>query len=320
MDATVPPGIAPGRGSQPLASTSRPQRVIALMNQKGGVGKTTTTVNLAAAFARAGRPTLVVDLDPQAHATLHLGVDPSEVNISVYDALVDSSIEPASTVRRVRDNLSIMPAVTDLAGAETELAQMPDRQRRLERALAALADRYEFVLLDCPPSLGLLTVNGLSAAREVLIPMQAHYLAMQGVGKLLETIKLVTANINAQLRVLGVVLCMHDNSSTHTREVVAEVEGFFKAARGMDVPWKHARVLRPPVRRNIKLAEAPSYGQTIFEYAPNASGAEDYNAIAWSLLGEWDAMLAQNEDAADVVVKAAKQPAADAARAEATAS
>jgi chromosome partitioning protein len=220
----------------------------------------------------------------------------------------------------VRDNLSIMPAVTDLAGAETELAQMPDRQRRLERALAALADRYEFVLLDCPPSLGLLTVNGLSAAREVLIPMQAHYLAMQGVGKLLETIKLVTANINAQLRVLGVVLCMHDNSSTHTREVVAEVEGFFKAARGMDVPWKHARVLRPPVRRNIKLAEAPSYGQTIFEYAPNASGAEDYNAIAWSLLGEWDAMLAQNEDAADVVVKAAKQPAADAARAEATAS
>ena len=294
--------------------------MIALMNQKGGVGKTTTTVNLAAAFARAGRPTLVVDLDPQAHATLHLGVDPSEVNISVYDALVESSIEPASTVRRVRDNLSIMPAVTDLAGAETELAQMPDRQRRLERALAALADRYEFVLLDCPPSLGLLTVNGLSAAREVLIPMQAHYLAMQGVGKLLETIKLVTANINAQLRVLGVVLCMHDNSSTHTREVVAEVEGFFKAARGMDVPWKHARVLRPPVRRNIKLAEAPSYGQTIFEYAPNASGAEDYNAIAWSLLGEWDAMLAQNEDAADVVVKAAKQPAADAARAEATAS
>jgi chromosome partitioning protein len=299
MDAT------PAQGSSPLtlASAARPQRVIALMNQKGGVGKTTTTVNLAAAFARAGRPTLVVDLDPQAHATLHLGVDPSEVNVSVYDALVDPSIEPASTVRRVRDNLALMPAVTDLAGVETELAQLPDRQRRLERALAALADRYEFVLLDCPPSLGLLTVNGLAAAREVLIPMQAHYLAMQGVGKLLETIRLVTANINAQLRVLGVVLCMHDNTSTHTREVVAEVEGFFKSARGMDVPWKHARVLRPPVRRNIKLAEAPSYGQTIFEYAPNASGSEDYNAIAWSLLGEWDAMLAQSEPA-EVVVKA----------------
>jgi chromosome partitioning protein len=300
MDAPTPKPT-----QQAPSKAQRPQRVIALMNQKGGVGKTTTTVNLAAAFARAGRSTLVVDLDPQAHATLHLGVDPSEVHMGVYNALVDTSIEPASTVRRVRDNLAIMPAVTDLAGVETELASMPDRQRRLEKALHALADRYEFVLLDCPPSLGLLTINGLCAAREVIIPMQAHYLAMQGVGKLLETIQLVTANINADLKVLGVVLCMHDNASTHTREVVQEVEGFFKQARGMDVPWKHARVVRPPVRRNIKLAEAPSYGQTIFEYAPNASGSEDYNAIAWSLLGEWDAMLAQQEEA-EVVVPARK--------------
>jgi chromosome partitioning protein len=264
---------------------------MALMNQKGGVGKTTTTVNLAAAFAKAGRPTLVVDLDPQAHATLHLGVDPRTLETSVYDALMDENADVASLIHQTRPNLALLPSQTDLAAIEGELAGAPDRQRRLERALAKVSDKYEFILLDCPPSLGLLTINGLAAAREVLIPMQAHFLALQGVGKLLETVSLVSQAVNPRLRVTGVVLCMHDTSSTHTREVVADLDSFFEAAREKDSPWRFARVLRPPVRRNIKLAEGPSFGQTIFEYAPAATGAEDYAKLADVLLREWDAML-----------------------------
>ncbi len=264
---------------------------MALMNQKGGVGKTTTTVNLAAALAKAGRPTLVVDLDPQAHATLHLGVDPGTLETSVYDVLMDEQADVASIIQQTRENLALLPSQTDLAAVETELANAPDRQRRLERALAKVSDRYEFILLDCPPSLGLLTLNGLAVAREVLIPMQAHFLALQGVGKLLETVALVSQAVNPRLKVTGVVLCMHDTSSTHTREVVADLDAFFEAAREKDTPWRYARVLRPPVRRNIKLAEGPSFGQTIFEYAPTATGAEDYAKLADVLLREWDAML-----------------------------
>ncbi|MFZ4572836.1 MAG: ParA family protein [Phycisphaerales bacterium] len=271
----------------------RPIRLIALMNQKGGVGKTTTTVNLAAAFARSKRSTLIVDLDPQAHATLALGIDPGTVTRSVYDVLLDPTSDVAGAIHARSDCLSVLPAHTDLAAAESELSAAPDRQRRLETALARLGDTFEFVLFDCPPSLGLLTLNALAAAREVIIPMQAHFLALQGVGKLLETIQLVSRAVNPRLKVGGVVLCMHDNTSTHSREVVADLEQFFEASRAQAGPWRFARVLRPAVRRNIKLAEAPSFGQTIFEYAPDAPGAADYQAIASSLLAEWDAMLAK---------------------------
>jgi chromosome partitioning protein len=293
----------------------RPTRLIALMNQKGGVGKTTTTVNLAAAFARAGRPTLIVDLDSQSHASLHLGVDPGSVEASVYDLLLDPTADASTVVREIAPNLALLPSHTDLAAAESELAGEIDREKRLTRVLAPLTDRYEFVLIDCPPSLGLLTLNALAAAREVLIPMQPHFLALQGVGKLLETVELVSRAVNPRLVVTGVILCMHDGGATHTREVVADLDAFFEQARSQPsqnpVPWRYARVFRPPIRRNIKLAECPSFGKTIFDYAPTASGAEDYAALAGVLLADWDAMLSRRtDDRAPAVLGAPGSPGA----------
>jgi len=281
---------------------ARPMRRIALMNQKGGVGKTTTTVNLAAAIARQGRSTLVVDLDPQAHATLHLGVDPDDAHASAYDLLMDGSADPTDAALEVSEHLHLIPSETDLAGAESELASQNDRHHRLDRVLGRLEKCYEFVFLDCPPSLGALTMNGLVAAREVIIPMQAHFLALQGLGKLLETVQLVRTGLNPKLRVSGVVLCMHDAQATHTREVVADMESFFESARAdVESPWRFARVFRPPIRRNIKLAEGPSFGQTIFDYAPDAAGAKDYEALGAGLLREWDRLLERRGGAASEV-------------------
>ncbi len=276
-------------------TASRLARVIALMNQKGGVGKTTTSVNLAAAIAGAGRKTLIIDLDPQAHATLHLGLDASAPGASVYDVLTDPAADPKLALVEARDNLWAMPSETDLAAAESELSGVTGRFERLRSALARLredpsAPDFEFVLMDCPPSLGLLTLSGLAAAREVIIPMQAHFLALQGVGKLLETVGMVRQRLNQNLSVGGIILCMHDAQTTHTREVVDDLEGFFDAARDQDVPWRFARVYQPPVRRNIKLAECPSFGQTIFDYAPWAPGALDYQKLGEALVREWDTM------------------------------
>lgn len=279
-DARTPPQPDPTPPAAP-----RP-RAIALMNQKGGVGKTTTTVNLAAALAEHGRPTLLVDLDPQAHATMHLGVDLDALEGSVYDLLAEPARGAESVLLMPRPNLGLLPSEVNLAGAETELAEVGDRQRRLADAISQLGDRFQFVLIDCPPSLGLLTINALAAADEVIVPMQAHFLALQGVGKLLETVRLVARNVNPSLRVAGVILCMHDEQPTHTREVVADLEDFFASARDSDSPWKNARVYRPAIRRNIKLAECPSFGQTILEYAPSAAGAQDYRNLAAAFIEE----------------------------------
>ncbi|MEM9165725.1 MAG: ParA family protein [Planctomycetota bacterium] len=284
-------------------------RCLALMNQKGGVGKTTTTVNLAAGLALSGRRVLLVDLDPQAHATLHLGESPSTLQDSVYDVLLDPDLALDGPLITSRERLDLLPAETDLAGIEQDLGGEPDRQHRLRRVLDGARDRYDAVLIDCPPSLGLLTLSGLAAADQVLIPMQAHFLALEGVSKLLETVGLVRGSLNPSLRVAGVVLCMHEQQTTLAQEVVEELRTFFDSARGTDKPWSDARVFEPAIRRNIKLAESPSFGKTIFEYAPEAAGAADYEQLT-RVIGERVFPTESDRSPPEVVVRphAAAEP------------
>ena len=259
--------------------TQIPPRISALLNQKGGVGKTTSTVSIGAAIALLGRRTLLIDLDPQAHLSLHLGVDGSSVGKTVYDALVEPDCDIRDCLVQVRDNLWLLPSTTDLAGAETELAAHPDRNRILRERFEEIRGEFDFVLIDCPPSLSVLTLNGLCLADEVVVPMQAQFLAMQGLTKLLETVEILTQSLNPTLKVGGVVLCMHETQTSHSREVVQELAGFFDEHVGSGMPWDGAKVFMPAVRRNIKLAEAPSFGQTIFDYAPWCPGAIDYRAL-----------------------------------------
>jgi chromosome partitioning protein len=263
-------------------------RTVALLNQKGGVGKTTTTANLGHALAIAGKRVCLIDLDPQGHLTLHLGIDQDAVERTVYDLMVDPDCDVADCViREARPNLDVMLAEVDLAAAENELASLAERRTILRDRFAPIAHRYDVVLIDCPPSLGLLTVNALTMADELFVPMQAHFLALQGVGRLLETVRLVCGSVNAELTVAGVILCMFERQTTLAKEILVDLEEFFDSYRGADVPWSECRVLQPPIRRNIKLAEAPSFGNTIFDYAPWCPGAIDYRRLAASLLERW---------------------------------
>ena len=272
-----------------MPSTDAPaRRIITMLNQKGGVGKTTSTANIGAALANAGKRVCLIDLDPQGHLTLHLGIDAEAIERTVYDLLIDPECTADDVViSDVRPNLDAILAEVDLAGAETELVNADDRQNILAVKFASIADRYDVVLIDCPPSLGLLTLNALALANELFVPMQAHFLALHGVGRLLETVGLVCRSVNPQLRVTGILLCMHESQTMLAREVVADLDAFFEADRDKDVPWSQCRVLRPPIRRNIKLAEAPSFGQTIFDYAPWCPGALDYARLVERLLARW---------------------------------
>lgn len=259
-------------------------RRIAVINQKGGVGKTTTTVNLAAALALAGQRVCVIDMDPQAHASTHLGVEPDGTVASLYDVLVAN--KPLAAVRReVGDNLSLIPSDIDLAAAEVELAGIVGREVILREAMAVDPHEADFVLMDCGPSLGVLTLNALAAADEVFIPLQPHFLALHGLSKLLETTALVARRINPKLVVSGVVVCLYDAGTKLAQEVVNDLSGFLEKSRGAPVPWANARVFGTRIRRNIKLAECPSFGKSVFGYAPKSSGAADYAALANEVLG-----------------------------------
>ena len=260
-----------------------PVKIIAITNQKGGVGKTTTTANLGAAVAGMGRSLCLVDLDPQCHLTLHFGLDGDSDQPNVYDVLVgDASID--EVVRPVGERLRLAPASIDLAAIEGQLANEPGREQVFRAALAEAHLPDEFLMIDCPPSLGLLTVNALAAVDEVIIPLQPHFLALQGLGRLLQTISLVRQRINPSLRVGGVVLCMFERITRLANEVVADLQSFFADAHDGPTPWAQARIFETVVRRNIKLAECPSHGQSIFAYDPACHGAEDYRALAEEFL------------------------------------
>lgn len=270
----------------PAPAGHRP-KVVALLNQKGGVGKTTSTVNLGAALARYGRRVLLVDLDPQSNLSLHFGVEPQEGQPTVHELLLDEDVTAEQATMHARAGLDFIPSVTELALVEGELAQRPDMQHVLRRRLQSVAHRYDVILLDCPPSLGVLSVNALTLADEVFVPMQAHYLPLRGLEKLLQTVHLVAQGLNPDIRVTGVLLCMHEGKSGHSRAVIDEIQAQLEQYRGSGLPWQDAQVLHPPVRRNIKLAEAPSFGKTIFDYAPRCPGADDYRRIALMLLERW---------------------------------
>jgi chromosome partitioning protein len=259
-------------------------RTIAVLNQKGGVGKTTTAVNVAAALAAAGRKVVVIDLDPQAHLTIHLGVEPQTIQNGAYEVLTQSA-DFMQSLMPVRPNLWLLAANINLVGAETELVSVVGREIILREAMQTSQDQFDFCLIDCAPSLGLLSLNALVAAQEVLIPLQPHFLALQGFGKLLQTVDLVNKRINPHIKVTGVLLCMYDTRASLPNEVRADIERFLTNARGSNSAWAQAKILPTHIRRNIKLAEAPSYGKTIFEYDPTCNGAEDYRKVADFFLG-----------------------------------
>jgi chromosome partitioning protein len=260
-------------------------RRIAIINQKGGVGKTTTAVNLAAALAECGQRVCVIDLDPQAHATTHLGVEPDGKSPSMYDVLVNN--KPLAEVRRkVGENLWLAASDINLAAAEVELAGVVGREVILRDLLLQDEGSFDFVFMDCAPSLGVLTLNALSSANEVFIPLQPHFLALHGMGKLFETTALVAKRINPSLKVTGIVLSLYESSTRLAQEVVQDLQEYLDKSRGTNAPWSKARIFGTRIRRNIKLAECPSFGQSIFEYAPTCHGAEDYAALAREVLGE----------------------------------
>jgi chromosome partitioning protein len=260
-------------------------RRIAIINQKGGVGKTTTAVNLAAALAECCRRVGIIDLDPQAHATTHLGIEADGERPSVYDVLVNN--RPLAEARvPVGDRLSLVGSDINLAAAEVELAGVVGREVILRDALEQDSEPFDFLLMDCAPSLGVLTLNALAAADEVFIPLQPHFLALHGLSKLFETTALVAKRINPRLKVTGIVVCMYESTTKLTHEVIRDLEEFLDRSRGSAAPWASARVHETRIRRNIKLAECPSHGTSIFGYAPKCPGALDYLDLAREVLGE----------------------------------
>jgi len=259
-------------------------RTIAIINQKGGVGKTTTAVNLSAALAEQSQRVCLLDLDPQAHASLHLGVALGEDRGSIYQVLTGET--RLSQVRvQVDDRLWLVPSHLDLAAAELELAGEVGRELVLRDKLVLDDGDFDYLIIDCPPSLGVLTLNALTAVREIFLPLQPHFLALHGFGKLLRTVDVVAQRLNPGLRLTGVVLCMYESGTRLAAEVTSDVEEFLAQQRSPTAVWAGAKSFRTRIRRNIRLAEAPSFGQTIFQYSPDSNGAKDYRQLAREVLG-----------------------------------
>jgi chromosome partitioning protein len=248
------------------------------MNQKGGVGKTTSTVNISAALAAAGAKVCVVDLDPQAHATLHLGVDLGYDAKSVYDVLI-GKCKIADVRMKIKENLWLVPAHLDMVGAELELASVPGRELILRDELAEDNFLVDYLFVDCPPSLGLFTLNALTAVQDVFVPLQTHYLALQGFTGLVDSLEVVTKRLNKSLRLSGIFMTMYD-ATRLADEVVQDVLQFFSQQDKLSPVYRDAVIFETKIRRNIKLAEAPSHGCPIFDHDPNSIGAEDYRNLA----------------------------------------
>ena len=267
---------------------------IAVLNQKGGVGKTTTSVNLADGLARLGQKVCLIDLDPQAHTTTHLGVA-DQLNLpTLYHSLVGGHPLPSLLQKRT-ENLYLIPSDIHLAAAEVELAGVVARELILRDQLEALrtptGDLFDFIIMDCGPSLGILTLNALASSRDVIIPLQPHFLALHGMGKLLETTSIVAKKLNPGLKVLGILLSMFEANTKLAQEVTGELESYLAKAKGTRLPWADAKLFQARIRRNIKLAEAPGFGQSIFDYEPKSHGAEDFDLLAKEVL-----QITQNRD------------------------
>lgn len=248
-------------------------RIISVVNQKGGTGKTTTATNLAAFLAALGKYVLVVDLDPQANATSGLGFEPEAMERNLYHTLVDS-LYPEDVIRKTNlFGYDLIPAGGDLAGAAIELVNMPEREFRLYNLLHRVRTNYDYIIIDCPPSLGLLTINGLTAADEIIVPVQCEYYALEGLGQLLKTVGLIQDNLGRDLRIKGALLTMHDKRNKLSRQVEKEVRLHFPGY-----------VFQAMVPRCIRLAEAPSFGKTIFQYEPGSPGGNAYRQLAQEII------------------------------------
>jgi chromosome partitioning protein len=264
-------------------------RSIAVINQKGGVGKTTTSVNLSAALAAQGKRVALLDLDPQSHASLHLGAGQDPERPSVYDVLTSGT--PLGEVWQiVEPNLRVAPSDIDLAAAEVELAGVVGRELILRDALATEAAGIDYAIIDCPPSLGILTINALCAVSDVFLPLQPHFLALHGLSKLLETIDLVRRRLNDRLRLAGVVMCLYESGTRLAAEVTEDVARFFDEVGAQTPLAQDARLFETRIRRNIRLAEAPSFSQSIFQYAPHSHGADDYQRLSEEVLALYEAV------------------------------
>ena len=281
-------------------------KAIAIFNQKGGVGKTTTNINLSACLAKKGCRVLLLDIDPQGNTTSGLGISKKNMTDSMYDVLIRDDYDPHQAIRRTMvEGMDIIPASVELAGAEVEMVHLEGRDRRLKNALAQLRPEYDFLFIDCPPSLGLLTVNSLTAVDSVIIPIQCEFYALEGVSQLMNTVALVKRSMNPSLTIQGVLLSMFDGRTNLSIQVVEEVKNFFKN-----------KVYSTVIPRNIRLAEAPGYGLPIIEYDPRSLGAQAYMRLADEFLIQEGYQMENPNELADPIVRVERKKAYKGRRAE----